>query len=217
MTTYELRELEEKANQGDAESQFRLGDYYQWDAPDAPISTEALKWYELSAENGFIGAQFTLGEFYFQGEGGYEKSYDKAFKWFKKAADSGDGMALWRVGSFYELGVGVEKDHEEAIKWYKRSAEEGYSTARVCLAFFILISYLTGDLKYRDSEREEFINRVNSFGKFTSQLTIPHVDRNYLETAKKYLEDALTDKNLEEGYKKPAEFFLSQIKKELSK
>ena len=220
MTTYELRELEEKANKGDAESQFRLGDYYQWDANPTDIA-KASKWFELSAENGFIGAQFTLGEFYFQGEGGYEKSYEKAFKWFKKAADSGDGMALWRIGYFYAQGIGVEKNYEESMKWYEKSAEEGYATAQICLAQYLLVEYMTGDIKNSElflsvENKEEYKNRVMSFGRFSSQ-TISQVDREKLKKAQEYLKKALANENLEEGYGDTAKYLLSDIDKELTK
>ena len=49
----------------------------------------ANQWYEKSAKQGNVNAQFNLGLSFYEGEG-VEKDYAKAMHWFNKAAEFGD-------------------------------------------------------------------------------------------------------------------------------
>ena len=50
--------------------------------------TEALKWYGLAAEQGFVSAQNTLGIMYVTGTG-VPQNYVEAYKWWVIAASEG--------------------------------------------------------------------------------------------------------------------------------
>ena len=54
---------------------------------------EALRWYKLAAEKGFIGAQINLGSMYAQGQG-VAQDYVRAHMWYNLAAVSGDSSAV---------------------------------------------------------------------------------------------------------------------------
>lgn len=137
---YELKELEEKANQGDAEAQFKMGDYYQWDANPRDIAT-AIKWYERAANNEHRGGQYALGLCYSSGNGVAE-SFEKGLELLEKAAEKGYAPAQYFVGEMYYYGDDENdnkgKDYEKALKWHEKSAEQGYAPSQVELAVKLL-------------------------------------------------------------------------------
>ncbi len=49
---------------------------------------DAVKWYKMAAEQGYVKAQYILGNCYENGEG-VEKDSGEAIKWYKKAAEQG--------------------------------------------------------------------------------------------------------------------------------
>ena len=55
--------------------------------------TEARKWYELAAQQGFAEAQCNLGVLYFNGDG-EPKDVVEAYKWFTLAARQGVPKAI---------------------------------------------------------------------------------------------------------------------------
>lgn len=81
---------------------------------------EAIRLYELAAEQGMAEAQMSLGWAYEQGYH-LEKNYPEALTWFKKAALLGNKKALDNVISYYKKGQGVEKDPAELKKWVQLS------------------------------------------------------------------------------------------------
>ena len=82
-----------KAENGDAEAQFRLARLYKVGFGYIEKNYElALKWFNLAAENGHVEAQFYLGQMYENGHG-VTKNYKKAFEWYKLAAKQGHAGA----------------------------------------------------------------------------------------------------------------------------
>lgn len=104
---------------GGAVAQYFVG-YCYWHGDGVQTDfNEALKWYHLSAEQGFDEAQLVLGSRYQLGQC-VERNYQVAFDWYKKAAEQGHSCAQNNVGDFYEKGQGVEKDYQQARVWYLR-------------------------------------------------------------------------------------------------
>lgn len=66
-----------------------------------------------------------LGDFYFSGWGGLEKSYYLAAKYFKKASEIGDTYAITSLGVMYQLGLGVAEDKQNAFELYRIAMEKG--------------------------------------------------------------------------------------------
>ena len=54
--------------------------------------TEAIKWYQKAAEQGYARAQYTVGDMYEKGEG-VSKDVAEAIKWYRKAAKQGHEIA----------------------------------------------------------------------------------------------------------------------------
>ena len=61
-------------------------------------STEAVKWYRQSAEQGYALAQYALGVIYEKGEGA-TNDYKQAVQWYRQAAKQGYAMPLCQVKS----------------------------------------------------------------------------------------------------------------------
>ena len=86
--------------------------------------TEAVKWYKLSAEQGYAQAQNYIGYCYQHGKG-VKKDYEEAVKWYRLSAEQGNSYAQKNLGNCYYDGYGVKRNYNEAVKWYKLSAEHG--------------------------------------------------------------------------------------------
>lgn len=110
------------AEQGDAESQFVIGTYYDQGKGVAIDVKLALQWYQRAAESGFPTAQSFLGDIYHRGKR-VPQSDKLAFYWYLRAAKQNEPYAQYRVGKAYESGAGVEASAIEAVNWYVKAAE----------------------------------------------------------------------------------------------
>jgi uncharacterized protein len=125
--------LRSKAEQGDINSQDRLGFAYTTGRGVAQDYSEAMKWYRKAAEGGLADAQYNLGLMYSKGEGVAQDS-NEAVKWYGKAAGQGFAPAQYNLGLKYANGDGVARDYKEAVKLYTEAAEQGYAAAQYNLA-----------------------------------------------------------------------------------
>jgi hypothetical protein len=82
----------ERATDGDADAQYRVGERYYTGKGVSMNYSEALKWYQKAADMGHAKAQYSIGWMYLVGYG-VTKDKTLAMKWFKKAADQGDESA----------------------------------------------------------------------------------------------------------------------------
>ena len=121
------------ARQGDAESQARLGQYFEEGLGVAQDYTQALRWTQEAAKRGVPEALARLGNFYDQGVG-VGRDYKRAAESFLKAAEQGIPEAQERIAQYFERGLGVAQDHDEARKWFNRAAESGHPGAQFTLA-----------------------------------------------------------------------------------
>ncbi len=70
----------------------------------------ALRELRPLAEQGFAGAQLSLGSMYHLGQG-VPQDYAEAVRWYRKAAEQGYAIAQNSLGSMYHLGQGVPRDY----------------------------------------------------------------------------------------------------------
>jgi hypothetical protein len=109
------------AEQGDANSQWWLGNYYENGLHVKQDYVEAFKWYKKAAEQGYAGVEYYLGNLYRYGYG-VEQDYVQAFKLYKQAAEnSNKPEALLALGNCYYYGDGVEQDYSQAAYWYEQA------------------------------------------------------------------------------------------------
>ena len=122
-------EIVDKAYQGEVLAQFEVGDLCsQFGAYE-----DAVKWYEMAANEGYAQAKVLLGEFYERGVG-VSRNYKEALNWYIKAQEgciqydarnmcSVSDLARYRIGKMYEKGRGVPQDDVTALDWYIKAAK----------------------------------------------------------------------------------------------
>ncbi|MBK7001272.1 MAG: SEL1-like repeat protein [Rhodoferax sp.] len=130
------------AEQGLAEAQMALGDYYAAGDGVPQDQQAAIEWYYKAAEQGHAPAQFALGHICEQGIG-VDVDLETAAMWYEKAADLGmptARVALERTAPTTdapetipgERKPGARERREEEQPWI-RFAEKGGPQDRYCL------------------------------------------------------------------------------------
>ena len=110
------------AEAGDAGAQFTQAEALLQDPTRTPEnSLKAVRWLEMSAENGNTGAMIVLGRLSRTGVGTLQ-SFCNTVKWIQMAAAGGDREGMLELGRLYRDGVGVNKDPVRAYVWFNRSA-----------------------------------------------------------------------------------------------
>lgn len=120
------------AENGDADSQERVGDLYYNGYGVTKNPAKAVEWWLKAAEQGDSTAQNSLGCRYLNGDG-VQTDYAEAFKWFSMAAEQGDATGQSNVGFCHQEGYGVEQNYAAALKWYSMAAEQGNATAQTTI------------------------------------------------------------------------------------
>ena len=119
--------LTEKAENGDAESQWILATYYSNGYGVAQDDKKALEWTEKAAENGNVKAQVTLAKFYAFGVV-VPQDNQKAKEWYLKAAENGNAEAQYNVVRFCEKGRRAHCMDEKAADNQHPEAQEKSGT-----------------------------------------------------------------------------------------
>lgn len=129
-SSYETETLEDlfsKANHGDVEAQYTLGEKYYEGTEIAQDYEEAMKWFMKAAGKNDLTALNWVGYMYYNGYG-VAQDYNEALKWFTKAADQNSSYAQYYIGRIYR-SESFGQNYDEAIKWFRKAAEQGYAAA----------------------------------------------------------------------------------------
>lgn len=150
-TEMERKEVENRAHQGDAAAQYKLGILYdrghlrddkkvalRFNESVDERAQKAAEWFEKAATQGNVYAQKKLGLMYLS-----YPPFDEAkgFEWCRKAALQGDDFCQYEIGRLYETGKGIPKDETKAVEWYQKAAanrrmfrgDHGLNMAQVAL------------------------------------------------------------------------------------
>jgi len=141
-----------RAETGDAWYQNWLGVYYAEGIGVAQNSSEAVKWYRLSAEQGLAAGQVNLGLMYEHGGGGLLRNHEEAVRWYKMAAAQGYASGQNSLGEMYQMGKGTPQNYREAVRLYSLAAEQGFVTAQ----FNLGLAYGQGKGIAQDAVRAYF-------------------------------------------------------------
>ena len=125
--------LLQKADKGDAQSQYELAVHYATSRSGQLASNEAVHWLRRAAEQGHAEAQSDLGLLYHRGLG-VQPDAAEAAKWLRRAAEQGHTYSQADLGRLYYLGDGVPRDFAQAAEWYRKAAEQGLAEAQYNLA-----------------------------------------------------------------------------------
>ena len=143
-------------------SPYHIGEMYFKGKGNIPKDYNlALKWFNISAENGNKYANNRLGDMYKKGLG-VDKNYQKAFNLYEKASNNGCSESQYNIAMMYFKGIGLEEDYDQGLSWLQTSANNGYAEAQYALAVILLNS---SDY-YTDSNTEQkAINLLKSASK----------------------------------------------------
>jgi len=172
-----------KAQNGDIEAQYELGEYYR----ERFEKMTAAKWYREAANQGHLGAQYGMGM--------VSEDPKETIKWLRKAADQGYAKAQYELGNVYGNGIIVKKDFAEALKWYRMAANQGYDEAQVSIGSMYSLGH---GVKKNPAEAVKWYKKAADQG---------NVDAQYL-LGRSYEEGDGIKKNLTEAikwYKKAAD------------
>jgi len=118
---------------------FYGGGYYRRGNFENEEDSKAIYWYQKSAEQGNLTAQYLLAESYYSGDG-VEQDYAQVAFWCSKAAsqeiDENDeyernilARSQYRLSGLYIEGKGVDFSKEKGMYWLRKSCENFYDKA----------------------------------------------------------------------------------------
>ena len=129
--------VEQRAQQGDAASQFELSKLLLYGIATERDPARAIEWLQKAADLGYAPALADLGIQYgptpWIGTRHLPPDNERAFSLFTRAAVLGDSSAMYSLGRSYIEGVGVPKDDEAGKLWYEKAAEAGDLSAQAML------------------------------------------------------------------------------------
>jgi uncharacterized protein len=128
-----FQQVQKLADENDAKAQATLADCYEQGRNVSPDGKRAIHWLTLSAQQGFVPAEYELGRTYLYGRG-IPADYAQAVVWEGKAAEAGHLNAQRDMALIYERGFGVTSDPARAAFWNRKAAEQGDTQAQLHLA-----------------------------------------------------------------------------------
>ena len=120
------------AEEGDLDSQFKLGIHLLRGIGISVDKCEAFKWFKRATESGHIESMHMYGLCYFYGEGIAVDKHE-GIKWITRSGEAGYDQAQYHLGLIYENGNSVTVDMPTAIKWYTLASEAGHLKAKDAL------------------------------------------------------------------------------------
>jgi len=160
-----VEQLLKKANNGDIQAQYDIGDMYEWGKGVEQDSEKAIKWYTVAAEQGHIESQNALANLYNE-----QKDYSEAVKWWKKSADQGNAMGQANLGNMYMLGIGTEKNSTLALSLFRKAADQDWPYACYRLGVIyekgieVIQDYSKAFIWYEKAAKKDCVDAQNNLG-----------------------------------------------------
>ena len=123
-----IKELKDKAEQGDAKAQNDLGVLY---SVEIQAYEEAVIWFKFAAKQGYPQAQYNLGLAYFSGRG-IKENRQEAFNLYTKAAEGGLVQAQLELALRHSEGYyaqGIKKCPKKVEYWALKAYNNGSADA----------------------------------------------------------------------------------------
>ena len=121
------------AAQGDASAQFEVASRLAEGKGADKDMSEAVAWFQRSAEGGFAMAQFRLGTIYERGIG-VTRDLTRAQMWYTRSAEQGNVKAMHNLAVMIAGGSGGEPNYELAARWFGEAAVRGLPDSQFNLA-----------------------------------------------------------------------------------
>ena len=116
------------AIKGDADAQYRLGNYHSAGQNVEQSLVKAVYWFAKSAEQGNVDALYKLFCCC------VKSWWDVSVYLYTKSAEQGNVEAQYELARCYYFGNGVAQSYNQAVYWYTKSAEQGNVEAQYELA-----------------------------------------------------------------------------------
>ncbi|MDD5058761.1 MAG: hypothetical protein PHQ60_12905 [Sideroxydans sp.] len=149
--------------QGDAESEFYLGQVYASGLSVVESEEESFKWFMRAAQHGHIAAQYNVGQLYKSGVGtGIGRNELEAMYWFGKASKAGDTRATyaWGMMRLYPKDTSLQ-DADLGLRLVREAADKGEPEAQEMLAnFYALGKFVGQDLKLAEQWWQRSVERT---------------------------------------------------------
>lgn len=176
LTVKDATALTALVEQGNAEAQYAMADYYSSGVGGVQQSMEEyLRLLRLSAAQGYDRAQVDLAVCYINGVGELlPQSVDEGVRMLKAAVDKGSAYAMVVYGSMCVDGVYVEKDVDEGVRLVRKAVEKGEPEGIAVLALL----YIEGIGVYMDTN--EAVRLLNEGVKKNSVLANCYLGLAYL-------------------------------------
>lgn len=155
-----------RAQNGDADAQLKLGDFYFEGKYVYKDYAQSFLWYGCAAKQGNIEACYKVGLCYAHRYGtiAYVKN---AINWLKKAADTGLSAAQYELALVYLKKR--EKDPNEALRYLQLSANADYPSALAELGFL----YAQGEIVEKNIVKAiEYYERAVALGNATAKCNL---------------------------------------------
>lgn len=173
------------AEQGHADAQNQVGEFYYEGKLVSQNAETAFQWYYAAALNGSIKGAGNLGYCFATGTGTVQ-NYQKAVEWLTNAAEGGDADAMVNLGVRYLNGQGVAKDERKAYQWMITAIEHGATQGY----------FYAGAMHYEGLDGDGIPNYDKAFEMFSKAMEKGLQHRQLLYyLGKMYLEGKGTDKN----------------------
>jgi enhanced entry protein EnhC len=128
---------------GDPQSQFEIGQMFQYGIGAAQNDQAAMVFYQNAAEQQHLGAEYNLGVFYLQ-RAKDENDYQIAMNWLTDSAFKGNKKAQYVLARVLEEGKAgpngqtfIKANHEQALSMLYLSAANGFGPAQYQLADYL--------------------------------------------------------------------------------
>lgn len=121
------------AQSGDANSQFKVGAYYEFGIGVPKDYSKAMSWYKKAADHGHAAAKASLGYLYQTGHG-QKINAKRASEFYKSSAELGNIRGQFLLGVAYINGIGVRQDPKKAALWIHKAAAAGHQQSQLMLA-----------------------------------------------------------------------------------
>jgi len=120
-----VREIIQKAKEGDKDHQLVLGNMYFEGEGVVKDHLLAFEWFLKAADQGKAEAQYAVGMMYYRGLA-VDRHMGKAMMWLKIASKQDHLRALYLLGTIYYTGEEEgEPDYEQAREWFAKGAKKG--------------------------------------------------------------------------------------------
>jgi len=127
--TFAIVELQQKANDGDAQAQFDLAYCYIRGKDVAQNRDLAFEWLRKTVEQSHADAQFSMGLYYFLHA---DQKYFSTL--LCKGANHPDIERAHYLAAFLALPIGMQDaDDNQAILWFKKASEQNHAEANYWL------------------------------------------------------------------------------------